>query len=73
MALPEYSLGDDFVLTPVDVTPEVQEMFGEHCRRTELGMLKDIYRERIRVEAPFPVSAGEEADIFRSVFTDEDV
>ena len=70
MALPEYSLGDNFVLTPMDVTPEAMEMFGEHCRQTELGMLKDIYREHIKIEMPFPTSAGDEAAIFAAIFED---
>ena len=35
MALPEYGLRDDFVLTPADITPEVMEMFGRHVQQTE--------------------------------------
>jgi hypothetical protein len=70
MALPEYGFSINAPLEPADITPEVMEMFGEHCRQTELGMLKEIYREHIKIEMPFPVSRSVEEDIFASLFED---
>jgi hypothetical protein len=68
MALPEHSFPDEYVLEPADLTPEVMIDFARHCAATENDMLKDVFRERIRIETPFPSSAGEEADIFASIF-----
>jgi hypothetical protein len=67
MALPENGFHDDYILTPEDLTPEVMIDFARYCAATENGMLKDVFRERIRIETPFPTS-GVEADIFASIF-----
>jgi hypothetical protein len=70
MALPEYGLSLDGPLEPSDVSPEAIEMFHRHVQSTERNMLRDVFREHIRIEAPFPVSAGTEEDIFRSIWRD---
>jgi hypothetical protein len=70
MALPEYRFELEAPLTPADVTAETLEMFARHVAQTERGMLQDVFRERIRVEMPFQSTAGDEADIFRSIWSD---
>ena len=70
MALPENGFHDDYILTPEDLSPEAMIDFARYCAATENDMLKDVFRERIRIEMPFPTSAGEEADIFDSIFED---
>lgn len=68
MALPENGFQEDFILTPADVTPEVMIDFARYCAATENNMLKDVFRERVRIATPFPTSASAEEAIFRSVF-----
>jgi hypothetical protein len=68
MALPEHSFHDDYILTPEDLTPELMIDFARHCAATENDLLKDVLRERLRIETPFPTSEGIEAQIFASIF-----
>ncbi len=70
MALPENGFHDECILTPEDLTAEAMIDFARYCTATENGMLKEVFRERIRIETPFPTSAGVEADIFASIFED---
>ena len=51
MALPEHAYDFSSPLLPEDVTAEVQ--FAEHCRQTEKTMLRDVFRENVRIETPF--------------------
>ncbi len=71
MGLPQYKYGDDYVLTPEDLTPEVMTAFERHCRATERDMLPMLFREPARLgDKPTPTlpDGSEEADILASVF-----
>jgi hypothetical protein len=70
MALPEYGFSINAPLEPADLTPEVMEMFGRHVQQSEKNMLRDVFREHIKIETPFPVSSSVEEDIFASIFED---
>ncbi len=72
MALPEHAYEFSSPLTVEDLSPEAMTIFGEYCRQSERTMLRDVFRENIKIEMPFQTSAGDEAAIFAAIF-DEDV